>query len=158
MPKLVNEGTSRLVLEAVSADYPASGELEAYVIVQPVNVGSELGDVQVWHADGCVRTQVECLRPDDRPDNSAVLGISQDFSLEMAIKDALAQVAPNPRKEPQLFEVVSMGALYGGFSGFSRIFVRMAPADTYASAPQEMLSRDTGKRRRHTQECRTRRP
>lgn len=153
MPRLVNEGLHRLVLELINTDRPANGKLEAYVLVQPVHIPAECSDVQVWHADGCIRTKVETLRPDDRTENSAVLGISQDFSLEMAIKDALLRLEPNAEREPQLFEVVSMGALYGGFSGFSRLFVRMAQADSHAAPPPGTVRRRSEKKRRYGQDC-----
>ncbi len=131
VPHLVKQGERRLVIEfAASVEALAeSGSLDSYIIVQPVLITTKLGAVEVWHANGCDRINVESLCRESREGEPGMLGISQDFSLEAAIKDALSRLTPEAQREPQLFDVVSMGALYGGFSGFSRLFVRMAPAD-----------------------------
>jgi hypothetical protein len=134
VPHLTKHGEKRLLVEFPASEglAPESGGLDSYIIVQPVLITAKLGAVEVWHADGCDRVQVEALGPNaSEAASDGIFGSSQDFSLEAAIKDALSRLTPEAQREPQLFDVVSMGALYGGFSGFSRLFVRMLPADIH---------------------------
>lgn len=100
---------------------------DRYFIVQPVALGSRTREIEVIHRNGRDRLEVECL---DKAHGQLVgsitaLGSSQDLSLEAAFKDALGKLDPKALQSPSLVEVVSMGALYGGFSGFSRLFVRV---------------------------------
>jgi hypothetical protein len=103
---------------------------ERYFIVQPIQAFLKVGEIRVRHADGIdshriqnVDSQSEMLA--ERSEMTPILGFSQNFSLEAAFKDALKKLDPSGLKEPSLVEVVSLGALYGGFSGFSRMFVRV---------------------------------
>ena len=96
-----------------------------YFLVQPID-GDPSNTVNVRHANGVDYVVVQDLDLDKNAGESeSILGISQDFSLEAAFKDALRKINPAGR-QPTLVEVVSMGALYGGFSGFSRLFVRVS--------------------------------
>jgi hypothetical protein len=111
---------------------PTAGK---YFIVQPLEAVVSADTIKVRHAGG---TDSILVNPIDSADakttgDSALLGISQDFSLEAAFKDALSKVDPKNARPPGLMEVVSMGALYGGFSGFSRLFVRVASTPDFAT-------------------------
>ena len=59
----------------------------------------------------------------------SAIGFSQNYSLDEAFKDALQKLqlvsSPASEAEPSMVDVVSMGAVYGGFSGYSRMFVRV---------------------------------
>jgi hypothetical protein len=105
-----------------------------YFVVQPLEAGLPADKIKVRHAGGTESIAVRPMDPAAEKANgdSALLGISQDFSLEAAFKDALGKMDPKNPKPPGLMEVVSMGALYGGFSGFSRLFVRVASTPDFA--------------------------
>jgi hypothetical protein len=58
------------------------------------------------------------------------MGFSPNFSLDEAFNDALGKLRLNAvsgtaSNEPSMVDVVSMGTMYGGFSGYSRLFVRV---------------------------------
>jgi hypothetical protein len=161
MPHLVKQGERRLVLEFAASEgfSPQAGGSDSYIIVQPVSVTAKLGAVEVWHAEGCDRVEVEPLKAEDRATDPEMFGISQDFSLETAIKDALSRLSPEAQqREPQLFDVVSMGVLYGGFSGFSRLFVRMLPSDLEATADLPAGRKNVRKGTAHRARCQTAKP
>jgi len=100
---------------------------DRYFIVQPIAVPPEARRVGILHRDGTDEVDIEDLASAKAKTtvSTAILGISQDFSLEAAFKDALSKFDPEKLASPGLVEIVSMGALYGGFSGFSRLFVRV---------------------------------
>lgn len=110
-----------------------------YFIVQPLADVGDRSQIAVIHRDGCDELKLESISMVAAPSSDCgILGISQDFSLEAAFKDALAKIGPEPDRTPGLVEVVSMGALYGGFSGFSRLFVRLEKTDSYQLATKRM--------------------
>jgi hypothetical protein len=96
------------------------------LVIQPLKGRFSSGHVKLLHADGRDNLKIQKLpaRGRELPDGS-VLGVSQDFSLEASFQDALRRLDPESMRHANLVEVVSMGALYGGFSGFSRLFVRV---------------------------------
>jgi hypothetical protein len=111
---------------------PVAGK---YFIVQPLEAGLSADTIKVRHAGGTDSIAVHPMDPAEAKatGDSALLGISQDFSLEAAFKDALSKIDPKNPRPPGLMEVVSMGALYGGFSGFSRLFVRVASTPDFGT-------------------------
>jgi len=110
--------------------------IDSYYLVQPVFAkGAMRPAVRLLHRGGAELVPVEpvaCRR------FARATGSSQDFRLDEAFADALRQlpVFQNADKsEPlPLVDVVAMGVLYGGFSGFSRLFVRLEATST---APQK---------------------
>jgi hypothetical protein len=59
----------------------------------------------------------------------SVTGNSQSFCLDEAFEDALRQLPlfreANRDHHLPLIDIVAIGAIYGGFSGFSRLFLRL---------------------------------
>jgi hypothetical protein len=127
-PKPIVAGPDKICLScdcSKASFHPAKGPAHNYFVVQPVEIAGSKHDIEILHSRGRDRVQVELLSSmTDSPAESAI-GISQDFALEEAFKDAVAKLSPPSQQEPSLVEIVSAGALYGGFSGFSRLFVRV---------------------------------
>ena len=128
-PQLTVLNSGRLVLHCECAEEctQLSDREDDYFIVCPLAGLRKTREIEVLHEAGCDLLHLEPLSGERSAplSQSSVLGISQDFSLEAAFKDALAKLNPKTSQTPGLIEVVSMGALYGGFSGFSRLFVRV---------------------------------
>lgn len=159
VPHLAKEGERRLVIEFPAAAGEAEiGEWDSYIVVQPVRVTAKLGAIEVWHSDGCDHVEIAALCAHDSSAQAGLLGISQDFSLESAIKDALSRLTPEAQRQPQLFDVVSMGALYGGFSGFSRLFVKMSPADFQEAESLAGIRKSARKTASHRLRCQASKP
>jgi hypothetical protein len=129
-PRLVRQGGGKFSLECncQKACIQRSDPSDRFFLVQPIAPKTKTGEIEVVHRDGRERLKICPLAPtksDIRPAAAGAFGVSQDFSLEAAFKDALSKLNPKSLHAPSLVEVVSMGALYGGFSGFSRLFVRV---------------------------------
>ena len=100
--------------------------IDTYYIIQPVcGSGTLRNAVRILHAGGSLMVPVE-------PVNCAaqrVTGFSPSFSFDEAFADALRQLpllnrGPSGQDLP-LVDLLAMGAIYGGFSGFSRLFLRV---------------------------------
>ncbi|HUS18950.1 MAG TPA: hypothetical protein VMZ25_04825 [Terriglobales bacterium] len=121
-----NRHGSSLALRIGAADREDSGQ-EDYYLIQPVFGKSPLrAAIRLMHCDGeeLVPTRfVGCQL------SAHVTGSSQAFNLDEAFADALRQLPPLRPADTSvplpLVDLVAMGALYGGFSGFSRLFVRL---------------------------------
>jgi hypothetical protein len=117
------DGTVRLRLHQSS---PPGLLTDTYYLVRPVlPKGPMRGSIRVLHAAGGLAVPVEPL-------NCAafrVTGHSPSFRFDEAFEDALRQLpmfSTNPPGQGlPLVDLVAMGAIYGGFSGFSRLFVRV---------------------------------
>ncbi|HUR36616.1 MAG TPA: hypothetical protein VM009_02290 [Terriglobales bacterium] len=66
-----------------------------------------------------------------------VTGSSQSFCFDEAFEDALRQLPPlrnaDKNQSLPLVDIVAMGAVYGGFSGFSRLFLRLEASSEFSS-------------------------
>ena len=134
-PKLAILASGRLALHCECAEECTHPEKEDdYFIVEPLAGLLRKPNVEMLHRDGCDLVTIEVLSRNVAPPStsigSLILGVSQDFSLEAAFKDAIGKFDPKTGGSPGLIEVVSMGALYGGFSGFSRLFVRVEKTES----------------------------
>jgi hypothetical protein len=106
------------------ADTP---DVDRYYLVQPVfSNGPMRTSIRLVHRDGQELIPVEplsCRR------HFCATGASQTFCFDEAFEDALRQLPPfngaNSQAPLPLVDIVAMGALYGGFSGFSRLFLRV---------------------------------
>ena len=110
-----------------------------YYILSPLVVPQECDQVMVLHREGSEKIAVESIgvmpetgdtvAADRRP---AAVGISQNFSLEEAFRNAIENlgmpIAPEPHRS-SLVDIVAMGALYGGCQGFSRLFVKVEKSE-----------------------------
>lgn len=117
------EGTIVLHLQPPARNPDA---MDAYYIVRPVfHRGSMRRSVRILHADGPNNVPVEPLCCAARH----VTGSSPSFCFDEAFADALRQLPPFTRtgkgQELPLVDVLAVGAIYGGFSGFSRLFLRV---------------------------------
>lgn len=102
---------------------------DTYYLVRPIfSPGPTRAHVRLFHRAGSDLLPVELVvcGGDCR---SCPTGCSQSFRLDEAFADALRQLpmfAQTDTSRPlPLVDLVAMGALYGGFSGFSRLFVRL---------------------------------
>jgi hypothetical protein len=125
VPKLKVLGAGRVVLhcECAKECTQHSGKEDDYFIVAPLTGLESPSPVELLHKEGTDLLTVEALSECHTVQGSGkptILGVSQDFSLEAALKDALCKLSLVPDPAPGLVEVVSMGVLYGGFSGCSR--------------------------------------
>lgn len=124
---VLHESGSGLILCLTAAFAAPPGD--TYYLVRPIfSPGAMLAHVRLCHRDGTDLLPVELMAcgGDCR---SCPTGCSQSFCLDEAFADALRQLpmfaqADASRPLP-LVDLVAMGALYGGFSGFSRLFVRL---------------------------------
>lgn len=115
----------RLSLTGIASDLM----VDTYYLVRPIfSPGPMLAHVRIHHRAGSDLLPVEpvACAGDCR---TCPTGCSQSFRLDEAFADALRQLpmfakADTSRPLP-LVDLVAMGALYGGFSGFSRLFVRL---------------------------------
>lgn len=102
---------------------------DTYYLVRPIfSPCPMLPHVRLCHRDGFDRLPVELVAC-GLDCQSCPTGCSQSFRLDEAFADALRQLpmfakADASRPLP-LVDLVALGALYGGFSGFSRLFVRL---------------------------------
>lgn len=122
-PKVTGPNLISVLCECAPA-CELGGAQDSYFVVQPLVLGHTRRGVRVLHRDGEERVLVERL-PGQPAQADSALGVSQDFILDQAFKDALARLKPPAGPEPSLIEIISAGALYGGFSGFNRMFVRV---------------------------------
>ena len=118
-------GISNLTLSLDDvADTP---DVDRYYLLRPVfSNGPMRTSIRLVHRDGQELIPVEplsCRR------HSRATGASQTFCFDEAFEDALRQLPPfngaNTQAALPLVDIVAMGALYGGFSGFSRLFLRV---------------------------------
>ena len=125
MPEVVERNGRLLLCNKGPNDLRSRpGSMDRYFLVQPLETRVSSREVRLRHAEGSDCLKIESFpRGGPRPSDRCVFGVSQDFSLEAAFKDALSRLDPASLRQVGLVEVVSMGALYGGFSGFSRLFV-----------------------------------
>jgi hypothetical protein len=137
-------GISNLTLSL--NDVAPTPDVDRYYLVRPVfSNGPMRTSIRLIHRDGQELIPVEplsCRRP------SRATGASQTFCFDEAFEDALRQLPPFHNADTQaplpLVDIVAMGALYGGFSGFSRLFLRVEarPATVAVSertAPEPVL-------------------
>jgi hypothetical protein len=103
---------------------------DTYYLVKPVFAQAPMHRaITLLHRAGCESVPVEPLSCGACPCGT---GCSQAFNLDEAFQDALRQLpifnlAPRDEALP-LVDVVAIGAIYGGFSGFSHLFVRVQAA------------------------------
>src|SRR5437879_7781773 len=122
---------------------------DSYCLVQPIFPGPKRPYLTLLHRDGSDLVKVEAIssptvddftraaisrdveieEPEHLSGIASAIGFSQNFSLDEAFKDALhnlqARPLADPNQELSIIDVVSMCAAYGGFSGFSRLFVKI---------------------------------
>ncbi len=121
---------------------------DRYYLVKPLFPGPARSHINIRHFDGTDRLRVEELPliadaglvrtdTDSAPNSTTTqreqpgtaLGYSQNFSMDEAFTDALSHLPKFERRHRDrrvtVVDVVSMGAIYGGFSGFSRLFVKV---------------------------------
>lgn len=124
---LAADGTVRLRLHQPS---PPGLPTDTYYLVRPILPrGPIRNSIRLLHAAGGLAVPVEPL-------NCAsfrVTGHSPSFRFDEAFESALRQLpmfsANPPGQGLPLVDLVAMGAIYGGFSGFSRLFVRLGASD-----------------------------
>lgn len=102
---------------------------DTYYLVRTLHLpGGKRPCIWVRHMHGTDRITVESLSPRKTGATSIATGISADFQVDEAFADALRQLPILPgasgRSIPAI-DVVALGAIYGGFSGFSRLFLRL---------------------------------
>jgi hypothetical protein len=105
----------------------ADDRLESYYLVEPI-LGPLLREhVSVEHSHGRDIVKVETLTSlsPSRGKGEISTGTSQSFSFEEAFHDALRRLPQTQTGRDYLIQVISLGAVYGGIQGFSRMFVRL---------------------------------
>jgi hypothetical protein len=117
------DGTVRLRLHQSS---PPALPTDTYYLVRPIlPKGPVRRSIQLLHAGGGLAVPVEPLSCAA----FRVTGHSPSFRFDEAFEDALRQLPMFSTNAPgqglPLVDLVAMGAIYGGFSGFSRLFVRL---------------------------------
>jgi hypothetical protein len=122
---------------------------DTYCLVEPIAAAAKHPYITIMHRDGSDLVKVESINShsantpitrlveptteikaaEDREVIASAIGFSQNFSLDEAFKDALQKLNARPlsdtNRELSMIDVVSMGAAYGGFSGFNRLFVKV---------------------------------
>jgi hypothetical protein len=108
---------------------------ENYCLVQPVFAGPFRPYISLLRREGTEVVKVETLpaavlaKTPPPGVLASATGFSQNYSLDEAFSDALQKLglspSPDSTQEASVVDVVSMGAVYGGFSGYSRMFVRV---------------------------------
>ncbi|MEO5935754.1 MAG: hypothetical protein ABIP81_00930 [Terriglobales bacterium] len=101
-----------------------------YYLVQPVFAkGPMRSAIRLIHQAGRELIPVEPLVCRAVTPTGPATGFSQDFRFDEAFEDALRQLpafqAASRALPLPLIDVVAMGAVYGGFAGFSRFFLRL---------------------------------
>lgn len=127
-------GISSLTL-AMAQHVTSDAATERYYLVRPVFAkGPMRHAVRLIHQAGRELIPVEPLVCRAVKPTGAATGISQDFRFDEAFEDALRQLpafqAANRSLPLPLIDVVAMGAVYGGFAGFSRLFLRVEATST----------------------------
>ena len=120
-------GAVSLMMTAGTAETSISPD--TYYLVKPVFAKAPMRRVvTLLHGAGRESMPVEELAC------GCGTGSSQAFNLDEAFQDALRRLpifALAPEGEPlALVDLVAIGAIYGGFSGFSHLFVRVQAAGT----------------------------
>jgi len=78
---------------------------DRFFLVQPIVARTKAGELEIVHRDGRDRLKIEILthRESDLSWSAAgVFGVSQDFSLEAAFKDALTKTESSIVADPKL--------------------------------------------------------
>jgi hypothetical protein len=143
----------------------ADATADRYYLVKPLLAGPARGHINIRHLGGVQRVTVEklsmngkqphgkCAAPRvarRKDDVESALGYSQNFSMDEAFNDALSHLpvlGDRRNNRLTLVDVVSMGAIYGGFSGFSRLFVKVeqsAARISSANGQKRALGRGAG--------------
>jgi len=115
---------------AIAQDSTSTPVKERYYMVQPVfGKGPMRSAIRLIHLAGRELIPVEPLVCRAVTPTGPATGFSQDFRFDEAFEDALRQLPAfqaATRSQPlPLIDVVAMGAVYGGFSGYSRFFLRL---------------------------------
>ena len=125
-------GSAALLLKTHTQGANASSDL--YYLVKPLfPKGPMRRTITLTHSKGRDVVPVEPLGC--RPNSSCfcATGCSQAFHLDEAFEDALRHLPVfqgTDRSLPlPLVDVVAIGALYGGFSGFSHLFLRIVAGE-----------------------------
>ena len=113
-----------------------SAVAESYYLVEPVlGRGPILSSIALSHAGGSNLIPVEPMNCGA----TRVIGSSPSFRFDDAFEGALRQLPPFRESAPgqaiPLVDIVAMGAIYGGFSGFSRLFVQLQVTPERPSGP-----------------------
>src|SRR5947209_7876464 len=135
--------TFSIVRSATSDSEVDDSTADRYYLVKPLLPGPARAHISVRHLGGVQRVPVETLSANGKQANGkcatpaiarrkedveSALGYSQNFSMDEAFNDALSHLPVLGHRRNNrltLVDVVSMGAVYGGFSGFSRLFVKV---------------------------------
>ena len=167
-----NIPTFAIVMRPEKSSHEVKGaEHDHYYLVKPLFSGPPQSQIHVIHVDGTELVGVERIfsggeiqsmhREESRSPilpapatlkkaSQTALGYSQNFSMEEAFTDALSHLPASGRslsdRRVIMVDVVSMGAIYGGFSGFSRLFVKveqssavMLPIETQKRAKRRLM-------------------
>ena len=127
-PKPILKGRATVILQCdckSRLQHAALAAQDSYFVIEPIELVAPLRSIDVVHSAGSDQMAVESLNGHRPSLAESAIGFSQDFALEEAFKVAVGKLTPARSAEPSLVEIVSAGALYGGFSGFSRLFVRV---------------------------------
>lgn len=105
---------------------PGAQLAETFYVVRPLfDPGPMRRSLRLLYGAGGVSMPVEPLNCG----SLRVTGVSPSFRLDEAFEDALRQLPlfrRNPPDQPlPLVDILAMGAIYGGFTGFSRLFLRV---------------------------------
>lgn len=124
-----DRGISNLTL-AMAQDITSTPVSARYYLVQPVFAkGPMRTAIRLIHQAGRELIPVEPLVCRAVTPSGPATGSSQDFRFDEAFEDALRQLpafqAASRSAPLPLIDVVAMGAVYGGFAGFSRLFLRL---------------------------------
>jgi hypothetical protein len=130
------------------SDHACYSVHENYCLVKPVFAGPFRPFISFLHREGSEVVKVETLPAavlaDTAPPGvlASAIGFSQNYSLDEAFNDALQKLGLSPsldsKREPSVIDVVSMGAVYGGFSGYSRMFVRVEQSSILGSRKKQI--------------------
>ena len=122
-------GAARLMMRQPMGAGACTGS-DAYYLVKPLfGKGPMRRTITLTHQAGKEAVRVEPLGCRANPSCPFATGSSQAFRFDEAFEDALRQLpifqrADNALPLP-LVDIVAIGALYGGFSGFSHLFLRL---------------------------------
>ncbi len=124
-----DRGISNLTL-AIAQDVTSDAAIERYYLVRPVFAkGPMRPSIRLIHQAGRELIPVEPIVCRAVTPTGPATGFSQDFRFDEAFEDALRQLpafqAASRSLPLPLIDVVAMGAVYGGFAGFSRFFLRL---------------------------------
>lgn len=112
---------------------PYTDSQDTFYMVCPVyDPGPMRRSLRLLNATGADTFPVEPINCGAR----RATGSSPTFRLDEAFEEALRQLPPFQKAPPEqplpLVDILAMGAIYGGFSGFSRLFLRVGSSGDHS--------------------------